>query len=309
MPAMNLRQFSYFVRVVELRNMTHAAESLHVAQPALSQQISLLENEIGVQLLVRGPRGVEPTAEGQLLYRQAQTILRQVDSIYSILTRKADLISGAVSVAMASSTAHMLALPLIRAVRQRYPAIELEIVDIPSADLTLMVQQGRADISLSPDQENISNLSVTPLIVEELLVLAHPSVALPKNGLSITDLAEVPLILPRPPNKLRMRIDYAFMNARLQYQLLAQASTSAILRPAVSEGLCVTILPYSAAYMDISAGTITAYHLTPPLSREISLCTSKSAPERAAVTVVAELIRSLTQALIADGTWQHCELA
>src|SRR3546814_3393147 len=147
MTAMNLRQFSYFVRVVELRNMTRAAENLHVAQPALSQQMALLENEVGVRLLVRGPRGVEPTAEGQLLYHLAQTILRQVDSIYSILWRKADLVSGAVSVAMASSTAHMLALPLIRAVRQRYPAIELEIVDIPSSDLTLTLQQGRTDIS------------------------------------------------------------------------------------------------------------------------------------------------------------------
>src|SRR3546814_11847530 len=104
-------------------------------------------NEAAVRWLGGGPRGCQPTAEGQLLYHLAQTILRQVDSIYSILWRKADLVSGAVSVAMASSTAHMLALPLIRAVRQRYPAIELEIVDIPSADLTLTLQQGRTDIS------------------------------------------------------------------------------------------------------------------------------------------------------------------
>ncbi|WP_345796524.1 LysR substrate-binding domain-containing protein [Castellaniella sp. MT123] len=306
---MNLKQLAYFVRVVELRNMTHAAESLHVAQPALSQQMALLEDDVGVALLVRRPRGVEPTVEGQLLYRQAQTILRQVDSIHSILTRKADPVSGAVSVAMASSTARILALPLIRAVRQRYPAIELEIVDIPSADLPLAIQQGRVDISLPPDEENSSSLSTTPLVVEELLVLAHPSVALPRTRLSITDLADIPLILPRPPNKLRMRIDYAFMNARLRYQLLAQASTSAILLPAVSEGLGVTILPYSAAYKEIHTGAIKAYHLTPSLSRKISLCTSKSAPDRPAVTAVIELIRSLTQGLIDDGTWRHCELA
>src|SRR3546814_20710022 len=116
---------------------------------------------------------------------------------------------------MASSTAHMLALPLIRAVRQRYPAIELEIVDIPSADLTLTLQQGRTDISLSPDQENVPSLTVTPLVVEELLVLTHPSVQLPTDRLSIPYLAEVPLTLPRQPNKLRMQINSAFMNAQI----------------------------------------------------------------------------------------------
>lgn len=289
--------------------MTRAAESMHVAQPALSQQISLLEEDVGVPLLIRRPRGVEPTAEGLLLYRHAQTILRQVDSIHSILNRKADQILGAVSVSMASSTARMLALPLIRAVREHYPAIELEIVDIPSANLTLMVQQGRVDISLPPDQEDLSSLSITPLVLEELLVLAHPSVKLPRGKLSITDLAEVPLILPRPPNKLRMRIDYAFMNARLNYRLLAQASTAAILVPAVREGMAVTILPYSAAYQDIHDGTIVPYRLTPPLSREISLCTSHGASEKPAVRAVIDLIRSLTETMIKDGTWKYSVLA
>lgn len=305
---MNLRQFSYFVRVVELRNMTRAAETLHVAQPALSQQIAALEEDVGVRLLVRGPRGVAPTDEGLLLYRQAQTILRQVESIHGLLNRKAEAVSGPVSVAMASSTGRMLALPLIQAVRQHYPAIELEIVDIPSVDLILIVEQGRVDLSLSPDQENTSGLSVIPLVVEDLLVLAHPSVKLPTENLHITNLTDIPLILPRPPNKLRMRIDYAFMNAQLRYRLLAQASTAAILVPAVHEGLAVTILPYSAAHQEILSGKITAYVLTPKLSREISLCSSPTSSERSAVRAVMGLIQSVTRTLVHNGTWQHCTL-
>lgn len=305
---MSLKQFSYFLRVVELRNMTRAAETLHIAQPALSQQIAALEENMGVRLLDRGPRGVEPTDEGLLLYRHAQTILRQVESLHGILNRKAEMISGTVSVAMASSTVHMLALPLIRAVHQQYPTIELEIVDIPSADLTLMVEQGRVDISLSPDQEKESGLTVTPLIVEDLLVLVHPSVKLPKQDLCITDLVDIPLILPGPPNKLRMRLDYAFMNAQQPYRLLAQASTSNILLPTVREGMAATVLPYSAAYQDIHTGAIAAYQLCPKLTREISLCSSPTALERSAVSVVMSLIRSLTHDLVNDGTWKHCTI-
>lgn len=306
---MNLRQLSYFVRTVELRNMTRAAESLYVAQPALSQQISLLEEDVGVQLFIRHPRGVEPTAKGEILYRQAQAILREVEATRVLLSRGEAHIAGTVSVGMSSSTTRMLALPLIRAVRQRYPAIDLEVVDVASADLTLMVEQGRLDISLSPDQEDVAGLSVTPLVIEELLVLTHPSLKLPEDALTITDLAGVPLILSRPPNKLRMRVDYAFMNARLHYELLAQANTSAISLPAVSEGLGATILPYSAAAREIQNGTISYRHLTPPLARGISMCSTQAGQLRPAITAVGELIRSLVIELIAEGTWRYCTLA
>lgn len=305
---MTLKQLLYFVRTVELGNMTRAAQTLHVAQPALSQQIAHLEANVGVQLLVRGPRGIRPTAEGAILYSQAQTVLRQVASIRSILARDEGPISGGVSVAMASSTARILALPLIRTIGRQHPGIELEIVDVPSAELTLMVQQGRVDISLSPDQERDTTLLVRSLLTEELLILTHPDVPLPRNKLSITDLADVPFILPRPPNKLRMRIDHAFMTARLSYRLLAQASTSAILMPAVVDGLAATILPYSAAYRDIQAGLVRAHPLTPPLSRTISICTSQFVTARRAVTAVIATMESLAAALIASGHWQHCRL-
>src|SRR3546814_9716023 len=84
---MNLKQLQYFARVFEMQNMTRAAESLHVAPPALSQQIALLEDDLGVRLLTRGARGVQPTPEGTLLYRHAQTILRQVDTTRSLLAK------------------------------------------------------------------------------------------------------------------------------------------------------------------------------------------------------------------------------
>jgi len=304
---MNLRQLSYFVRVIEAGNITRAAEGLYVAQPALSQQIALLEDELGVQLLVRGTKGVQATPEGLLLYRHAQTILRQVDSTRSILARTADRITGSVSIALASSTARILALPLMRAVKAQYPAIVLEIVDIPSADLTLMVQQGRVDFSLSPDQEALTGITTTPLIVEELLLLVHPAMRLPKGKVSIETLAQLPIVLPSPPNKLRTRVDHVFMQARLPCNLFAQASTAAILIPAVREGLAATILPYSAAYAEIQSGEIVLRHLDAALSREISLCVSNSVYMTPAVSSVMAVVRGVIKTLVEDGAWRYCK--
>lgn len=305
---MNLRQLKYFVQIFEMQNMTRAAESLHLAQPALSQQISLLEEDLGVQLLVRGSKGVHATPEGVLLYRHAQTILRQVDSTRSLLAKTDDQITGTVSVGLASSTARMLALPLMKLVKKELPSIILEIVDIFSADLTKLVLQGRVDFSLSPDQQPIKGISRTPLLVEDLFLLTHPSSSLPKKNVAISSITDLPLMLPSLPNKLRARVDHAFLTARLTYNLFAEASSSAIFIPAVREGLAATILPYSAAKPEIIDGIITPHSLDFELSREIVLCSSDSLPLTPPVYKVIELCKALIKQLIVEDDWLGCEI-
>lgn len=305
---MNLKQLQYFVRVFEMQNMTRAAESLHVAQPALSQQIALLEDELGVRLLNRGARGVQPTSEGALLYRHAQTILRQIDTTRSLLARNDTRIAGTVSIGLASSTARMIALPLMKLVKQEFPGIVLEIVDIPSADLTKLVLQGRVDFSLSPDQQSIKGIEITPLLIEDLYLLTHSSVKLPQKNVPIDRIVAIPLILPSLPNQLRARVDHAFLSARLTYNLFAEASTSAILIPAVREGLAATILPYSAAQPETVSGIIRPHSLDFDLSREISLCSSVGAPENPAVQKVISLTKALIKQLIRDKYWPGCKV-
>jgi len=305
---MNLRQLQYFVRIFEMQNMTRAAQSLHVAQPALSQQIAQLEEDLGVQLLVRGAKGVHATSEGVLLYRHAQTILRQVDSTKSLLSKRDyGQIAGTVSVGLASSTARMLALPLMQLVKQELPSIIVEIVDIFSADLTKLVLQGRVDFSLSPDQQPMKGISRTPLLVEDLFLLTRSGSGLPARGLALSSIADLPLVLPSLPNKLRARVDHAFLTARLTYNLFAEASTSAILIPAVREGLAATILPYSAARPEIIDGIITPHVLDFELSREIVLCSSDSMPLSPPVHKVIELCKGLIKQLIAKNEWQGCQ--
>ncbi|MCD0503197.1 LysR substrate-binding domain-containing protein [Bordetella petrii] len=304
---MNLRQLKYFVRVVEMRNMTRAAESLHVAQPALSQQMALLEDTLGVALLSRGAKGVQATAEGLLLYRHAQTILRQVDTTRSLLARAADPVMGTVSIGLASSTARMLSLPLLQRVKAELPSVVVEIVDVPSADLTKLVLQGRVDFSLSPDQQPMQGLSCTPLLREDLLLLVHPGLKLPRRKLAIADFHHVPLILPSLPNTLRARVDHAFLTARLTCNLFAEASTSAILIPAVRHGMAATILPYSAAHPEIADGAIATRALDMGLSRELVLCVGVSMPRTPAVDRVVDLCKSEIKRLIAQRAWRGCK--
>ena len=81
---MQFRQLRYFVKIVEAGSFSRAATLIHVAQPALSQQIHELEDRLGVTLLRRSARGVSPTAAGEVLFREAISILHQLDQLPTV---------------------------------------------------------------------------------------------------------------------------------------------------------------------------------------------------------------------------------
>lgn len=114
---MELRQLRYFVRIVETGSMGRAALDLNIGVSALSQQMARLENELAIRLLQRTSRGVMPTSAGLAFYSQAQLALRHADD--AILAAREARLSGHVSVGMAPSTASVLGVPFINAMREK----------------------------------------------------------------------------------------------------------------------------------------------------------------------------------------------
>ena len=163
---MNLRRLKYFVKIVDIGSLTQAADVLHIAQPALSQQIATLEGEFRQQLLVRTKRGVTPTEAGQILYRHAQIILRQFEQAQSDVNNTGESLSGQVSVGLAPGTAaSALALPLLKAVRARHPAILLYLNENFGTMLSELVMNGRMDMAVLYAGKNVVHgLSFRPLL-------------------------------------------------------------------------------------------------------------------------------------------------
>lgn len=91
---MNFRRLKYFVKIVDIGSLTRAAEVLHIAQPALSQQVATLEGELDQQLLIRTKRGVTPTEAGKVLYTHARTILRQCEQAQLAVNNVGQTLTG-----------------------------------------------------------------------------------------------------------------------------------------------------------------------------------------------------------------------
>src|SRR5215813_12596446 len=102
---MQFRQLRYFVRIVEGGSFSRAASIVHVAQPALSQQVAELEQRLGVELLQRSARGVRPTAAGEIFYKEASAILHQLDRLPDIIRSSTGNVEGTVHLGFVSSLA------------------------------------------------------------------------------------------------------------------------------------------------------------------------------------------------------------
>ena len=124
-----IKQLRLFVGVVDLGSLSRAAGALHIAQSALSQHVAALESELRAPLLERSSRGVTPTAAGRELYQHAQRILKQAEDARAAVAHCAAEPSGHASLGVPLSLVPPLALPIFMAVRERYPAIRLQILE------------------------------------------------------------------------------------------------------------------------------------------------------------------------------------
>ena len=182
---MELRQLRYFVRIVELGSMSRAALDLDMVQSALSQQVSRLESELSTRLLQRTPRGVVPTEAGVAFFREAQLTLRHAEQ--AVRSAQQARLSGSVSVGLAPTTSAMLGLPMMQAMRARYPDVRLHMVEGMSGHLTDMLNARALDMAVLFDarlhggqaRAGGRRWQVHPLIEEELFPIRarghHPA--------------------------------------------------------------------------------------------------------------------------------------
>ncbi|MFE5342369.1 LysR family transcriptional regulator [Isoptericola sp. NPDC056578] len=179
---MELRHLRYFTAVVEAGSITAAAARLHLSQPPLSVAISKLEADVGVPLLVRTPRGVEPTSAGRYLLDAASRVLGEVDDIVAALGRFGAGTAGSLTVAAVPVLMWHRLPALVRAHAAAAPDVEVRLVDPPPWTAIDMLQQRAVDVAA--------------------VMVADPRrfVARHREVLDVVDWGEVPLVAALPPD-------------------------------------------------------------------------------------------------------------
>lgn len=205
---MELRHLRYFLAVAETGHMTRAAEHLGIQQPPLSQQIKSLEQQLGMALFHRHPKGVALTDGGRLFQVEARRILRDTEAMQARMARVARGELGQLDVGITSSAGiHAFTPTVLRAWRQAYADVTLDITESNAADITSAVAAGRLHCGLIRVP-----VAEPPELAFDVLLREPVLVALPRDhalvgraarrrskALSIEDLRTEGLILVRNP--------------------------------------------------------------------------------------------------------------
>jgi LysR family nitrogen assimilation transcriptional regulator len=308
---MELRQLRYFVAIVDHGSLSRAALVLHVAQPALTQQLRQLEEELGAQLLHRSAHGALSTDAGKVFYEHAQAILKQVADARSAVTQSTTRPSGSVTLGLPQSISGALALPLLTAARASYPEITLQLTEEISGSLVEQLQSGRINLAVLFDDGQLGHFVGTPLVQEDLAFVCSTGSALAPSAATIAfaDALASTLILPAQPQGVRPRIEQAARAAGLALTSVIEINSIAILKSALLADMGATLLPVAPLRAEIDGGQLTAYPLhSPGIARNVTLCASRNIPLTNAAAAISRLVRQVTAELCTSGAWPGARL-
>ena len=145
---MELRTLHYFTVVAQELNITRAAEKLSMSQPPLSNQIKTLEEELGVQLFIRGKRHLELTEEGTLLLRRAVQIQELADKTRQEISSLREGMTGIIYLSMVEGRAPFLAAQWIAGFREKFPLVRYNLWNGSSDDVLDRLRKGLADLAI-----------------------------------------------------------------------------------------------------------------------------------------------------------------
>ncbi|MDA9543165.1 hypothetical protein ACM43_01030 [Bradyrhizobium sp. CCBAU 45321] len=240
---MQLRHFRYFTGIVDAGSFCQAAATIHVAQPALSQQMAALEAELGVALLHRSVRGVRPTREGAVFYREATSILQQVDQLRSIVRSAAGEPEGTVKLGMGSVLAASFSCALMEASRKVLPKVRLHLVAGDSLQMKPLIASRALDICAVLEDSPTPGVTRQPLFQQRLHLVRPRDKGEVATAVSPEELAELPLVLPTRPNTIRDALDRTFEAVSVVPNCIAEVDTFANALSFVRAGLANAILP------------------------------------------------------------------
>jgi DNA-binding transcriptional LysR family regulator len=244
---MEFRQLSYFLTAAQTQNFRKAAEICLVAQSALSRQIAGLEEELGVQLFERINQRVKLTPAGHTFAEYAKTILEQLQNSQQAMAELKTGERGLVLLGCVEALSTNFFPKLFAPFHRLYPNIQVRVVVRGALELTTMVEEGQLDLGLVLGSVERSELLVVKELFKEPLQLVvpvnHPLLAEGVQGLSLEEVAGLPLILLSPGFITRQVMERVFSQRNLPLQPFVETDSVEGLKELVKYGIGVSVIP------------------------------------------------------------------
>lgn len=267
---MDLKQLEYFVAVADHKSVTKGAASLYVSQPTISQQMKLLEAELGRILFVRSANGVELTDDGTRLLRYALRILQNVNDAKAEI-QGASSVHGTIAIGVLPTLTRSILPTLMRGYQNLHGPSHFEVTEGSSQRLLKLITAGDLHVALVDLPLSDPLLAVETLWTEELILITPHAMHLPPSPIPLEAFRHHPFITMEPGYGLRdvlFRLAQAHgFNPRIVYEL---TSIGAIIG-FVEQGFGVSVVPERTVELEIRSRQISFSRLAGNNTRDLGM--------------------------------------
>jgi DNA-binding transcriptional LysR family regulator len=267
---MDLRSIRYFLAVADAGSFRKAAARVGVSQPAVSQAIGALEEELGERLFDRRPREAALTPAGRLLQEPAGRLLAEFDGLPALLDRARGTVRGRLEIGTTDAASIYVLPNVYRAFGRRHPDAELSVRVEGTESLLRQVSEGTIEIAIVTLRAGAIRAELPgpgflaePLFREELPFLVsgrHPLVR--RRRVALAELAETPLIAFKAESITRQAVDARFGSAGLAPRVAMEMSSPEAIKKLVAVGLGTATLPSRSVTAEIRSGVLAPLRVT-----------------------------------------------
>ena len=302
---MEIRQLKTFLVVAETGSVTRAAQMLRIAQPALSRQIRMLEEEHGTALFTRHARGMTLSQAGAILVDHYRRVLRELDSAKSEVAALAGEVTGKIAIGMLPSVSDLLAGRIAAAMKERYPLVRLRILTGLATHLMEWLDKQEIDLAIVSEPVVPASVEFQRLVEEPLYLVGQAATAgFHGQSIPLRQLAQYPLILPSSDFGLRGGIDHAIHAVGIELNVAIEANSLHVQRKLIRAGIGYALFPSSVVVGPEAAPDLAyARIVDPPIVRRIGLAVSNLRHRPFVNRCVAELTIDEMAKSMARGDW------
>jgi DNA-binding transcriptional LysR family regulator len=288
---MELQQLRALIHVAESGSVTEAARRLLVTQPAVTRQIRALEEELGGVLFDRTTKPLAPTALGKVALEQARHILQLSDDLRAMVSSQAGVPTGELRLGVVHSLARQVVPPIVHAVRQQYPAVQLRVSSSWSSALRREVEDGLLDaaiVLLPPHPPIPTGIEAIYLAPEPITLVSSTKTGL-KHTIDLEDLRGSEWVLSREGCGYRALLKRALEKASIPFTVVVEVLDIDLQLQLIAEGVGLGILAARALPQPLEEQGLQMFALSgPTFSLETWLLHRRTGPMTPVVVPVIE---------------------
>ena len=289
---MDLQQLRGFFEVAREGSFTRAANKLFVTQPAISQQVKALEEEIGDRLIERTRKVLRLTPAGEILFRRARSVFGDLDEAIDEIDALRNVMRGTVTIGT-SDTNCMYVLPqVLDRFRNAYPKVEVVVLNKTSTEVNELVLDDAVDFGLVTLPAGHRDLGVEPLFTRRDAVICRPDHPLAcRQSVSLKTIAAHPILALEHGSMTRSVMEEAFEQAGQEMHVTMNLGSVEVIKRFVEIGFGIAMVPGVSVVRELEEGNLAAVPIRGMKPREIGLVFRRSRSRSTAATTLIAIAK------------------